>query len=56
MKAIVQGRYGPIEEVLRPVIDRTVPLAEAAAAIAHVASGHDQGTTVITMAKVGTSA
>ncbi len=34
---------------LRPVIDRTVPLAEAPDAIGRVADGHAQGTTVITM-------
>jgi len=34
---------------VRPVIDRTLPLEETAKAIAHVASGHNQGTTVITM-------
>jgi NADPH:quinone reductase-like Zn-dependent oxidoreductase len=34
---------------VRPVIDHTVPLAETAAAIAHVATGHNRGTTVITM-------
>jgi NADPH:quinone reductase-like Zn-dependent oxidoreductase len=35
---------------LRPVIDRTYPLAETASAIAHVAEGHNRGTSVITMA------
>ncbi len=35
---------------LRPVIDRTYPLAETARAIAHVAEGHNQGTTVIEVA------
>jgi NADPH:quinone reductase-like Zn-dependent oxidoreductase len=34
---------------VRPVIDHTVPLEETAAAIAHVATGHNRGTTVITM-------
>jgi NADPH:quinone reductase-like Zn-dependent oxidoreductase len=34
---------------LRPVIDRTYRLVETAAAIAHVAEGHNRGTTVITM-------
>ena len=41
---------------LRPVIDRTVPLSQTAAAIAHVATGHNRGTTVITMADIGTPA
>ncbi len=35
---------------LRPVIDRRYPLAETARAIAHVAEGHNQGTTVIEVA------
>jgi NADPH:quinone reductase-like Zn-dependent oxidoreductase len=35
---------------LRPVIERTYPLAETARAVAHVAEGHNQGTTVIEMA------
>ena len=35
---------------LRPVIERTYPLAETARAIAHVAEGHNQGTTIIEMA------
>jgi NADPH:quinone reductase-like Zn-dependent oxidoreductase len=35
---------------LRPVIERTYPLAETARAIAHVAEGHNQGTTVIEVA------
>ena len=35
---------------LRPVIDRSYPLAETARAIAHVAEGHNQGTTVIEVA------
>lgn len=34
---------------LRPVIERRYPLAEAAAALRHVAEGHAQGTTVITI-------
>ncbi|PKQ26515.1 MAG: alcohol dehydrogenase [Actinobacteria bacterium HGW-Actinobacteria-4] len=34
---------------LRPVIDRTYPLAEAAAAIAHVEEGHARGKVVITV-------
>jgi len=34
---------------LRPVIDRTSPLAEAPEAVGHLADGHAQGTTVITM-------
>jgi NADPH:quinone reductase-like Zn-dependent oxidoreductase len=37
------------QETVRPVIDHTVPLAETAQAIAHVATGHNRGTTVITM-------
>jgi NADPH:quinone reductase-like Zn-dependent oxidoreductase len=41
---------------VRPVIDRTVPLSQTAAAIAHVATGHNRGTTVITMADIGTPA
>ena len=32
-----------------PVIDRTYPLSETSAAIAHVGEGHAQGTTVITV-------
>jgi NADPH:quinone reductase-like Zn-dependent oxidoreductase len=36
---------------VRPVIDRSVPLEETAAAIAYVAEGHNRGTTVITMAE-----
>jgi NADPH:quinone reductase-like Zn-dependent oxidoreductase len=35
---------------LRPLIERTYPLAETAGAIAHVAEGHNQGTTVIEVA------
>jgi NADPH:quinone reductase-like Zn-dependent oxidoreductase len=35
---------------LRPVIERTYPLAQTAAAIAHVAEGHNRGTTVISVA------
>jgi NADPH:quinone reductase-like Zn-dependent oxidoreductase len=35
---------------LRPVVDRTYPLAETAQAIAHVAEGHNRGTTVIEVA------
>ena len=35
---------------LRPIIDRTYPLAETAQAIAHVAEGHNRGTTVIEVA------
>ncbi len=34
---------------LRPVIDRSQPLGEAPDAVGHVAEGHAQGTTVITM-------
>jgi NADPH:quinone reductase-like Zn-dependent oxidoreductase len=34
---------------LRPIIDHTVPLAQTAAAVTHVATGHNRGTTVITM-------
>lgn len=34
---------------VKPVIDETFPLAEAAAAVAHVDAGHTRGTTVITM-------
>lgn len=34
---------------IEPVIDRTYPLSETAAAMAHVGEGHAQGTTVITM-------
>ena len=34
---------------IRPVIDSTYPLAEGAAAIAHVVEGHATGTVVITM-------
>ncbi len=34
---------------LRPVIDRSHPLGEAPDALGHVADGHAQGTTVITM-------
>jgi NADPH:quinone reductase-like Zn-dependent oxidoreductase len=34
---------------LSPVIDHSVPLEDTAAAIAHVAEGHNRGTTVITM-------
>ncbi|MFD0366082.1 NAD(P)-dependent alcohol dehydrogenase [Nocardia sp. GCM10030253] len=33
---------------LRPVIERRYPLAEAAAAVGHIADGHAQGKTVIT--------
>lgn len=36
---------------VRPVIDRVVPLAETAAAVMHVATGHNRGTTVISMAE-----
>ena len=53
-----------LEEVLamvtsgrvRPVIDLTVPLAQAAEAVAHVASGHTRGTSVITIADDGVPA
>lgn len=34
---------------IRPVIDRTHPLSEAAEAIAHVGEGHAQGKTIVTM-------
>jgi NADPH:quinone reductase-like Zn-dependent oxidoreductase len=34
---------------LRPVIERTLPLQDAAAAVAHVAEGHNRGTTIISM-------
>ncbi len=34
---------------VKPVIDRTYPLAEAAEAIAHVGEGHARGKTIITM-------
>jgi NADPH:quinone reductase-like Zn-dependent oxidoreductase len=34
---------------LRPVVDRAYPLSEAPEAVGHVADGHAQGTTVITM-------
>jgi NADPH:quinone reductase-like Zn-dependent oxidoreductase len=34
---------------LRPVIDRTYPLAEAADAIRHVEEGHPRGKVVITV-------
>jgi NADPH:quinone reductase-like Zn-dependent oxidoreductase len=40
---------------VRPVIDHSVPLAETAAAIAHVATGHNRGTTVITMPDTGSA-
>ncbi len=36
---------------LRPVIDRIYPLDETAKAIAHVAEGHNRGTTVIAVAE-----
>jgi NADPH:quinone reductase-like Zn-dependent oxidoreductase len=57
-------RLQDLEEVLalvsagrvRPVIDLTVPLAEAATAIAHVAAGHTRGTSVITIADDGAPA
>ena len=35
---------------IRPVIDRTYPLAETPRAIAHVAAGHARGTVVVTVA------
>jgi NADPH:quinone reductase-like Zn-dependent oxidoreductase len=38
---------------LRVVIDATYPLAEAAAAVSHVAEGHNRGTTVISMTAAG---
>jgi NADPH:quinone reductase-like Zn-dependent oxidoreductase len=34
---------------IRPVIDRTYPLAEAAQALTYVAQGRTRGTAVITM-------
>ncbi|GAB2892438.1 NAD(P)-dependent alcohol dehydrogenase [Streptomyces mayteni] len=37
------------EGVLRPVIDRTYPLAEAAAAIGHLRNGHPRGKIVLTV-------
>ena len=36
-------------EEIKPVIDRTYPLSEAAEAIAHVGEGHAQGKTIIRM-------
>ena len=36
---------------IRPVIDRTYPLAETPQAIAHVAGGHARGTVVVTVAR-----
>jgi NADPH:quinone reductase-like Zn-dependent oxidoreductase len=36
---------------LRPVIDRTYPLAETAAAMDYIAGGHASGKTVITIAE-----
>ena len=37
-----------------PVLDRTYPLGEAAAAIGHVGEGHSQGKTIITVEQPGT--
>ena len=37
------------EGALSPLMDQTFPLEEGAAAVAHVAAGHAQGKTVITM-------
>jgi NADPH:quinone reductase-like Zn-dependent oxidoreductase len=41
---------------VRPVIDRSVPIEDTAAAIAYVAAGHNRGTTVITMPGVDETA
>ena len=43
LKDMIEG------DAMRPVVERRYPLREAAAALAHVAAGHAQGTTVIQM-------
>jgi NADPH:quinone reductase-like Zn-dependent oxidoreductase len=48
MKAITQDTYGDAGAV-RPVVDRTYPLAEAPDAIRAIATGHARGKAVVTV-------